>query len=108
MRTDGRFLSCIRQASISWRLALQVHGTDIRIVRTPADIGDSEVHADAVISDLDGVLAAAKTADCVPVLIGDPVTRAYAAVHAGWRGTAQSIVRVAIEKMGTVYGYRSR
>lgn len=85
-------------------LALQVHGTDIRIVRTPDDIGDSEVHADAVISDLEGVLAAAKTADCVPVLIGDPVTRAYAAVHAGWRGTAQSIVRVAIDKMRTVYG----
>lgn len=85
-------------------LALQVHGTDIRIVRTPEDIGDSEIHADAVISDLNGVLAAAKTADCVPVLIGDPVTRAYAAVHAGWRGTAESIVWVAIDKMRTGYG----
>lgn len=85
-------------------LALQVHGTDIRVVRTVDDIGDSEVHADGVMSDLDGVLAAAKTADCVPVLIADPVTRAYAAVHAGWRGTARSIVRVAIDKMVEIFG----
>ena len=85
-------------------LALQVHGTDIRVVRTADDIGDSEVNADAVVSDIEGVLAAAKTADCVPVLIGDPVTRAYAAIHAGWRGTAQSIVRVAIDRLREVYG----
>lgn len=98
-----RFLSAF-DGEYQLALALQVHGTDIRIVHTPDDIGDSEVHADAVISDLDGVLAAAKTADCVPVLIGDPVTLCFAAVHAGWRGTAQSIVRVAIDKMRTVYG----
>ncbi len=98
-----RFLSAF-DGEYQLALALQVHGTDIRIVRTPEDIGDSEVHADAVISDLDGVLAAAKTADCVPVLIGDPVTRAYAAIHAGWRGTAQSIVQVAVDMMRTVYG----
>jgi YfiH family protein len=85
-------------------LALQVHGTNIRVVETEADIGDSEVHADAVMSDLDGVLAAAKTADCVPVLIGDPATGAFAAVHAGWRGTADSIVRLAVGKMCERYG----
>lgn len=98
-----RFLGAF-DGSYRLALALQVHGTDIRIVTTEADIGDSEVHADAVMSDLNGVLAAAKTADCVPVLIGDPVTGAYAAVHAGWRGTANSIVRTAVEKMVDLYG----
>jgi polyphenol oxidase len=85
-------------------LALQVHGTGIRVVKTQEDVGDSEAHADAVMSDLEGVLAAAKTADCVPVLMGDPVTKAYAAVHAGWRGTAASIVRHAVDKMRGLYG----
>jgi YfiH family protein len=40
----------------------------------------------------------------VPVLIGDTKTRAYAAVHAGWRGTVQSIVSKSVEAMQKVYG----
>ncbi len=100
-----RFLTAFdRQYELA--LALQVHGIDIRIVRTGTDAGDSDKHADAVISDVPHVLAGAKTADCVPVLIGDTRTRAYAAVHAGWRGTVQSIVQAAIEKLGEVYGSR--
>jgi YfiH family protein len=100
-----RFLS-VFDGDYKLALALQVHGNGVRVVKTEDDIGDSEVHADAVMSDLEGVLAGAKTADCVPVLIGDPVTRAYAAVHAGWRGTANSIVRIAVGKMSEVYGSR--
>ena len=57
-----------------------------------------------MISDLEGVLVGAKTADCVPVLIGDPKTGAFAAVHAGWRGTVQSIVRKAVERIEANYG----
>jgi YfiH family protein len=45
-----------------------------------------------------------KTADCVPVLIGDPKTRAFAAVHAGWRGTAQAIVSKAVKKLTETFG----
>jgi YfiH family protein len=85
-------------------LAWQVHGDAIRTVSVPGDVGDSDINADAIMSDLKGVLAAVKTADCVPVLIADPKMGAYAAVHAGWRGTVQSIVRKAIEKMREAYG----
>lgn len=85
-------------------LAWQVHGDVIRLVATPDEVGDSEIHADAVISDLPKVLAAVKTADCVPVLIGDPQTGAFAAVHAGWRGTVESIVKKAVEKLKGIYG----
>ena len=101
-----RFLTAF-DGNYELALALQVHGIDIRVVRTPSDVGDSDHHADAVISDLSNVLAGAKTADCVPVLIGDTRTKAFAAVHAGWRGTVQSIARVAIEKLGEIYGSRS-
>jgi len=74
----------------------QVHGDTIKTIDSIEDIGDSEEHADAVASNITGILAGAKTADCVPVLIGDPSSGAFAAVHAGWRGTVQSIVVKAI------------
>ncbi len=87
------------------RLALvwQVHGDTVKTVKTLDDIGDSDEKADAVISNLKGVLAGAKTADCVPVLIGDTKTGAYAAVHAGWRGTVLSIVKKAVAELTRVY-----
>ena len=89
-----------------FRLAMvwQVHGDQIKTVNSLNDIGDSEEKADAVISNIPNVLAGAKTADCVPVLIGDPVTGAFVAVHAGWRGTVQSIVVKAVNKLKDLYG----
>lgn len=84
----------------------QVHGDAIKAVRTLEDIGSSEDKADGLVSDLPHVLAGVKTADCVPVLICDPATGAYAAVHAGWRGTASSIVRRAIDSLAANYGGR--
>jgi YfiH family protein len=83
--------------------AWQVHGNTIKTFGTVEDIDNSEDRADALISDLDGVLIGVKTADCVPVLIGDPKTGAYSAIHAGWRGTAQSIVSKAVARMSKVY-----
>ena len=81
-----------------------MHGEDIRVVASEDEIGDSEVRADGVVSALSGVLVGVKTADCVPVLLGDPRTGAFAAVHAGWRGTVQSITAKAVEKMTDLYG----
>lgn len=96
----------------NWTLAgcWQVHGADIRVVRSEAEakpkpgvLGDDE-YCDALISNTANVLLTVKTADCVPVLIADPATRAVAAVHAGWRGTSESIVKHAIAKMVREYG----
>ena len=82
----------------------QVHGDAIKILETIADIGNSDDRADAVVSSLTGVLAGVKTADCVPVLVGDPQTGAFAAIHAGWRGTARSIVSKTVGKLKEIYG----
>ena len=82
----------------------QVHGDSIKVINKKAEIADSNERADAVVSNLHGVLAVVKTADCVPVLIGDPKTGAFAAVHAGWRGTVRSIVKKTVLRMRDLYG----
>jgi YfiH family protein len=52
---------------------------------------------DALISNT-GVVGI-KTADCVPVLLADPVTNSVAAIHAGWRGTVADIVGEAVRAL---------
>jgi len=84
--------------------AWQVHGDGVKTVRTDEDIANSDEKFDALVSDMPGVLGGVKTADCVPVLIGDTRTKAYAAIHAGWRGTVRSIVVRAIEMLQKEYG----
>jgi hypothetical protein len=61
---------------------------------------------DALISQERGVVVGVKTADCVPILLVDPVTRAVAAVHAGWRGTAENIVGNAVRALQDKFGAR--
>lgn len=59
---------------------------------------------DASTTNRPGLLLAAQTADCVPILLADTKNRAVAAVHAGWRGTLQRIVAKAIGKMQMQFG----
>lgn len=99
----------------NWTLAgcWQVHGSAVRLVKDVDDAKPAEnslgetVYCDAIVSDAPQVLAAVKTADCVPLLIGDPVTRAFAAVHAGWRGTFAGIVFYALERLEQEFGCRT-
>lgn len=86
----------------------QVHGDGVKVVKTQADVENTEEKYDALTSNLENILVGAKTADCVPVLIGDARTKAFAAVHAGWRGTLQTIVIKTIEIMQETFGTDSK
>lgn len=79
----------------------QVHGDTVLAAGLQAE---SENKADALVSNEPGTLIGVKTADCVPVLIGDPRTGAFAAVHAGWRGTVAVIVRKAVTRIKDAFG----
>ena len=98
-----RFLN-VFEGNYKLTSAWQVHGDDVKVVATEQDAENTEEKFDALVSDLPGILIGVKTADCVPVLIGDAEKSAFAAVHAGWRGTSQSIIRRAVEKMSEAYG----
>ncbi len=81
----------------------QIHGDGVKVLKTDDDLRNTNEKFDGMVSNLQDILAGVKTADCVPVLIGDPVTKAFAAIHAGWRGTVETIVPKAIEKMKIEY-----
>jgi len=83
-----------------------------------------QVHSDIVVSagaeacgflgDGDGLVTATpglwigvRTADCAPVILADPVRRAVAVIHAGWRGTVGMIVARAVARMGAEFGSRA-
>lgn len=83
----------------------QVHGTDVLVVDRPvAGTQTFEGGWDALVTDQPGVLLTVRTADCVPVLIYDPVHGVVAAVHAGWRGAVAGIVSSTLTVMRQRFG----
>ncbi len=58
---------------------------------------------DALTTDQPGVCIGVSTADCIPLLLYDPVRHAAAAVHAGWRGTVGRIAERAVQAMTERY-----
>ncbi len=59
---------------------------------------------DGLITNVPGVVLTVRTADCIPVLIVDPVERAVGAFHAGWRGTLARIVEKGVGEMRKTFG----
>ena len=83
----------------------QVHGTDVLVVdRATAAARTFDGGWDALVTDQPGVLLTVRTADCVPVLIHDPVNGIVAAVHAGWRGAVSGIVPKILAVMSRRFG----
>ncbi|MDO5301533.1 MAG: polyphenol oxidase family protein [Tissierellia bacterium] len=63
-------------------------------------------YGDGLITRERGILLITKEADCVPLLLFDPVRGVQANLHSGWRGTLKTISKVAIETMARDYGTR--
>ncbi|MDI6744268.1 MAG: peptidoglycan editing factor PgeF [Thermodesulfovibrionales bacterium] len=55
--------------------------------------------ADAVITSNKGILLGIQIADCVPVLLHDAKKNVIGVIHAGWKGTAEAILKKTIEAM---------
>jgi polyphenol oxidase len=80
----------------------QVHGRAVRILKrgeVPPDAYTYRPDGDAIVSNEPGLALAVMVADCVPILLCDPVGGAAAAIHAGWRGTSARIASTAVETM---------
>ena len=88
----------------------QVHLAEIAVVdREMLTLPTEEIlqkldGIDALMTNEAGVCIGVSTADCIPVLLYDPIRRASCAIHAGWRGTVQRIVEKAVTRMTEVFG----
>jgi len=78
----------------------QIHSASALAANQPGCAGEG----DALLTNSPGILVSVRTADCYPILLADMKNRAVAAVHAGWRGTADEIVAKTIAKMRTQLG----
>ena len=84
--------------------ANQVHGTNIinHSECGPSGNGlssDKAESGDALITDAPGKSIVIQTADCQAVLIYDPVRKAVANIHSGWRGSIQNIIGLTVQAM---------
>ncbi len=81
----------------------QVHDVKVAVVDR-VDISQDDLDGcDAMMTDLIGVAIGVRSADCIPVLLYDPVKKAAAAIHSGWKGTVSKIISKTVAKMRATY-----
>jgi YfiH family protein len=74
------------------------HSDDVLVV-TAADGGCVVGQGDAIVTTDAGVYLSMRFADCVPILLHDPVRRAVGLAHAGWRGTVKNVAGAVVQIM---------
>lgn len=74
----------------------QVHGAHVEVIDGPRSAVDA---TDALVTSTPGLALAVITADCVPVLLGDPRAGVIGAAHAGRVGAADGVVLRTVEAM---------
>ncbi len=85
--------------------ATQVHGATVLELGPPelqewaGDPPASAGEADGLVSTVDGLGLGVLVADCVPVLLADPVARVVGVAHAGRRGLVAGVVDRVVDTM---------
>lgn len=82
----------------------QVHDVTVAKVDSPDTTREELEGYDALVTNVPGVCLGVRTADCIPILLYDPVNHAAASVHSGWRGTVMRIAQKSIVRMSIEYG----
>jgi polyphenol oxidase len=97
-----RLASAMGVDLVDLAIARQVHGTGVALLRCgdahPAPLGD----ADVIVTDDASLAIGVLVADCVPIVVLDPVAGVLCVAHAGWRGTAARVAAVAVETMAAL------
>jgi YfiH family protein len=94
------FLAAIGAQAMKLVTLRQIHSDIIHAVE---GFPNAQFRGDALITRVPGLLLAVQTADCIPILLADPKTRAVAAIHSGWRGTLRRIAGKVVGRMKMVF-----
>lgn len=97
----------VRELGLSGLVFLrQVHGRDVAVLREPprarpgtGGVAPDLPDVDAVVTDVPLLGIAVLAADCVPVLLGDPVAGVVGAAHAGRVGAASGVLDAVLDEM---------
>jgi YfiH family protein len=82
----------------------QVHSVEVAIGDAPHPLESPHTQADVILTDKPGVTLMMRFADCVPIMLNDPVRKVVGIAHAGWMGTVRGTIRSAVETMKKRYG----
>jgi len=83
----------------------QAHGRVVRVVTGQdrgcgvTDLGSAIAETDALVAAEPGIVLVVMVADCVPIVLYDPVAHVLACVHAGWRGTVARVTEAAVDAL---------
>jgi len=108
-----RACRALGRASSGLRFVRQVHGNDVLVVAGGSDDWGTVTdrlqpsampEADAIVTSSPALTPAMRFADCVPILLFDPVAGATGIAHAGWRGTLLNVAGSAVAAMSRAFG----
>ena len=83
-----------------------VHSVAVKVIDSRSKINGNLEKADAIITNLPDTPLIMRYADCVPLLLYDPVKGAIALAHAGWRGTVQGMAAATVRALKAAFGSR--
>lgn len=84
----------------------QVHSADAVCADAPRNFDEPYQKADIILTDKPDVTLFMRFADCVPILLHDPVKRVVGIAHAGWLGTVRDVAKATVETMVERYDSR--
>lgn len=81
----------------------QTHSNHVQVVHAGTQ-PEQLTETDALITHTPGICICVMSADCVPILLYDPIAKAVGAIHAGWRGTVGKILTFTVQAMQQHFG----
>jgi YfiH family protein len=82
----------------------QIHGVSVVVAESPRPKNMTPLQADGILSNTSEVTLLMRFADCVPILLHDPLRRIVGIAHAGWMGTVRGVARKIVEAMQARFG----
>lgn len=90
----------------------QRHTDNVKIVNLKKDSFEDNLEiakkTDALITNKKDIILSTTNADCILMIVFDPIKKVIANIHSGWRGTIKRISVKTIEKMKETYGCNPR